>query len=630
MAASDSSVLIEDEYISNCVQSFIKTNPDYAGLDDKEITNILEERGYFNSFHSSFILDLAYSYLRQRCGDDANIIFETCFITPDDYSPSVIDILNINNICSVCEDSHISFLNSKYSFRHNKVTRSSSKHNLIDKGAVYTQPSIVSRIVKESCTEYRNRNQNEKYIHILDFACGTGRFYETCIDVLSKAYNLSNDEIVLNCLYAIDIDPDAINITRLKALHCLSEISSKRAEAISSHILRRNGLVQEGLCTDDFLPIKIDDCSGLFNEGFDIIVSNPPYLVLKPNKKISESAWQRLQNQIYYFRNSSKYQHSIEGMLNLYQLSIESMIQMLKPGGHLGVICPSTLFADLSASKIRKYILSFHNIYSVEYFAEKDDLFENVTQATCIFHLLKSQPTKNIRITSGGSAFSVDINLVKNLFSTNYEVPNITKIEWSILNKLCAFPKLSDFKNIRNKRGELDLTQYSSFITTDSTPYRLIRGRMIGKDSILDTGNEYVLPSFIEQKSEAYRQYDSGKIRLVCPQISNMSEKQRLHFVFCTSNDIIGNSCNYISSEKVILDKLKIILNSKLLNWRFKITSSNNHVSNYELAELPITNLDHILVDQRPEDEYSYNEWICNLYGLNEVETKFICNNETI
>ena len=30
------------------------------------------------------------------------------------------------------------------------------------------------------------------------------------------------------------------------------------------------------------------------------------------------------------------------------------------------------------------------------------------------------------------------------------------------------------------------------------------------------------------------------------------------------------------------------ILNSTLLDWRFKITSTNNHVNNYEIDELPI------------------------------------------
>lgn len=625
-----SSVSAEDVYIRECIISLLKENPELDCLDDKELTLQLEERGFFALFHSSYLLNIIYSYLYNNCGDIAKSIFETCFILPNDFKPSLITCNHNEDICQLCESSHIAFLNSKFNFRRGSISRVSSKHNLIDKGAVYTQPAIVSKIVSEACCNAVVSQKNYKKFRLLDFACGTGRFYEASMSFLSQNYGISKDDIILNCLYAIDIDSDAINITRLKAIANLDTIDIKKAGIISQHILQRNGLIHEGLYSDDLLSISADDCNGLFEEGFDVIVSNPPYLVLKPNNKISDAAWNQLKLQINYFRNCGRYHYSIEGMLNLYQLSIESMIYMLKPSGHLGIICPSTLFADLSASKIRKYLLTNFNVYSIEYFAEKDDLFDNVTQATCIFHLKKDKPSDSIHIISNSDTFNVNLDLVRKLFPSNLEVPNITGIEWEILQKLTRFAKLKDIAHVRNKRGELDLTQYSSFITMDRTPYRLIRGRMLRQEGIVDSCKEYVLESFIDKKSDSYKKYDFGKIRLVCPQISNMSERQRLRFVYCTESDIIGNSCNYLSSDRDTLDKLQLLLNSKLLNWRFKITSSNNHVSNYELSELPIANLDSIDIEKFPKDKNAYNEQICMLYGLSEIETNFICNNENI
>lgn len=52
---------------------------------------------------------------------------------------------------------------------------------------------------------------------------------------------------------------------------------------------------------------------------------------------------------------------------------------------------------------------------------------------------------------------------------------------------------------------------------------------------------------------------------------------------------------------------MKAILNSSLLNWRFKITSTNNHINNYELDELPIINLDTVPSDIIGMDDISRN-----------------------
>jgi hypothetical protein len=55
---------------------------------------------------------------------------------------------------------------------------------------------------------------------------------------------------------------------------------------------------------------------------------------------------------------------------------------------------------------------------------------------------------------------------------------------------------------------------------------------------------------------------------------------------------VLANSCNYVavdpSEDEWLLSYLLGILNSDLLNWRFDLSNANNHVSNRELASLPI------------------------------------------
>jgi len=78
--------------------------------------------------------------------------------------------------------------------------------------------------------------------------------------------------------------------------------------------------------------------------------------------------------------------------------------------------------------------------------------------------------------------------------------------------------------------------------------------------------------------------------RLVGQQIANMEVKKRLKFALIHKG-VVANSCNFITLRKKSDNNLLYLLgllNSAVLNWRFKLTSTNNHVNNYELDELPI------------------------------------------
>jgi hypothetical protein len=147
---------------------------------------------------------------------------------------------------------------------------------------------------------------------------------------------------------------------------------------------------------------------------------------------------------------------------------------------------------------------------------------------------------------------------------------------------------------------------------------------MLSGGSINDINHEYVKPEFLEKKSSDYIMYDHGKKRLVCQQISNQLQNIRLKFGECQKNDVLGNSCNYITVSEELIPRMKVLLNSALLNWRFKVTSTNNHINNYELDELPIIDLNLITDEILKQEEVKQNTTICSLYGLKKEEINFI------
>lgn len=63
-------------------------------------------------------------------------------------------------------------------------------------------------------------------------------------------------------------------------------------------------------------------------------------------------------------------------------------------------------------------------------------------------------------------------------------------------------------------------------------------------------------------------------------------------FAYVPSGNVLGNSCNFISvsANKYNIDIYALLglLNTKIINWLFKLTSSNNHINNYEIDCFPI------------------------------------------
>ncbi|MCW5909975.1 MAG: Eco57I restriction-modification methylase domain-containing protein [Cyclobacteriaceae bacterium] len=590
--------------------------------------------------HKRLINSLIRSYVNAKFTNQTNDL-KTVFQFEETASIEDFTQKHISEIPAIVEELHIIFLNSEFSINNGKLIRKKSKHHLRENGAVYTLKEITNEMVENTIDKAIQQGLNPKEITCLDFASGTGRFYFEAVEILKEKYNLTLQQSVCNNLFAIDIDETALSVLRCKVISLFQKLNSKIIHALATNIINRNALIPKAtLLSEEENSIDLaNDFQKVFAKGgFDVVLSNPPYCLLKVNKKADEqqklngyyvNLQRKVQNEIGFFRTSGVYQYSIEGMLNYYQLSIEMILRLTKRNGQIGIICPSSLFADLTSAKLRKHILTSHKLHFIRYYPEASRLFENVSQSTVIFYLQKNGRTDKIGIEMSDNTFEIDFETIKSIFPTNFEIPLIDETGWSILSKFSKQKKIKDIPFIRNRRGELDLTLYKPFITTKNTGWRLVRGNMIAENGVIDKNGEFVeIENFLNKKSDDFKANDYNKKRLICQQISNVDMQKRLKFVFCEKTDILGNSCNYIVSTRKQSDlkKLFFILNSELLNWRFKITSSNNHINNYELDELPVVDLDKIELSNFSKNET--NETICKLYGLTKSEINYILSNK--
>ena len=336
----------------------------------------------------------------------------------------------------------------------------------------------------------------------------------------------------------------------------------------------------------------------LAKEKFDIVVTNPPYKNLKAEKdqysnieeyNIDKKKYAAIGKEI-----SRKFKYSINGTLNLYKLFVEEIIdRYANENAFVSLLVPASILSDKTCEKLRTHILVDSNLLSVKVIREGSG-FIDAQQALSALLLHKGEKTKRINIVRNfcdapNDIAKVDIKDILNRYTGNAIVAVSAK-DYEVLKKLRTFPTVKDLDFIANLRGELDLTLNKEHITSKNTGYRFLRGRNIGLFEIIDTNeNDFASKKFVSStKKKAYIQ----KKRIVCQQIVNQQKERRVQFTLVPENCVLANSCNFISVKENIFGideyNLLALFNNSLVNWLFKLTSSNNHINNYEIDCFPI------------------------------------------
>ncbi len=439
-------------------------------------------------------------------------------------------------------------------------------------------------------------------LHTLTFlepCVGTGNFVFAYI--LAAAKHIPHDKllILLENIYVSDINAGALAVYKTQLqnfVHTLYGITLDD-DYFVTHV--GNGLLFD--ITDDtptYLPLTAGLPSGA-PSTFDIVATNPPYKNLKAELPHYDTGDATILDKQRYMaiRGQAKQLLPLAstGTLNLYKLFTEEILERYAaPNAIVSLLIPSSILTDKTCEALRTRIVESWYIRSIKNIREKNP-FISANQALTAILIDKSaspQHTTNItqRYTGPGSS-SIDITIAELANHENgYTILALTREEIELLRKMNTYPKIKDLPFITNLRGELDLTLDKTAITHTKTTHPLLRGRNIGYYHITSTEPvEYVERSFIMASQKA--PYIKAP-RLACQQIANIAKERRLVFAPIQKDTVLANSCNFIAVNDndygVTLPYVMGILNSKLLNWYFKIHSSNNHINNYEIDNFPL------------------------------------------
>ena len=334
------------------------------------------------------------------------------------------------------------------------------------------------------------------------------------------------------------------------------------------------------------------------NAGFDAVIGNPPYEVLSV-KETKDSA---LEQQMEFFSEISRV---AKGKQNLYRLMVEKAYSLLRPTAHFGFIIPATILADQSAALLRRLVLEKSEKASFYVFPESARVFEDVIQSVCILITKQGRGVLTVSLVTdlmdaedlqNSKSFTIPIDVLKAIDSTDFSIPSVPQSGWSILGKIHKWPALvppNDTGLAEIYQGEVNLTVFADCLSKADTGTLLIRGdhleryvarldRVPGEEGWIDK------KKYISKAGESVKAQHHLQERIAFQEVANMQLERRLNCAFVPQDVFLGHTVNYLCNFKAERYYLLGILNSKLLNWRFKATSTNNHVSGDEVRALPI------------------------------------------
>ncbi len=413
-------------------------------------------------------------------------------------------------------------------------------------GVYYTPAYVVNYIVGTVLGRVLNGKtpREASDIKVLDPACGSGSFligaYQYLLDwhlnwYVSDGPNKHRKEIfkgpagswfltaeerrgiLLNSVFGVDIDTQAVEVTKLSLLLKVLEQTSGEAidknqklfqeralPDLDQNIKCGNSLVapdyyssQQATLFDDEKRLKINvfdwrtEFTTVFgvdrkNPGFDAVIGNPPYVRQESLKELKD-----------YFE--SRYR-SYDGVADLYVYFMEKAISLLRQGGQFSYVVSSSFLHTTFAENLRRFLKENSSVVRVVDFGGLS-VFKNAKDTyVCIPHLAKDAQPDRVRISK---VRSLDfLNLEAYVAANSYTIPHdrLSPQAWSlysdeetaVLQKIIRAGKpLGDYVDRSFFRGVttglneafvIDSETRKSLIEADSRGSEVIKPLLGGED----------------------------------------------------------------------------------------------------------------------------------------------------
>jgi type I restriction-modification system DNA methylase subunit len=433
-------------------------------------------------------------------------------------------------------------------------------------GVYYTPTYIVDYIVRNTVGKLLEGRtpRDVASLKILDPACGSGSFllgaYQYLLDWHTEWYSKHEPEtwakgktpaiyqaqgggyrlttaekkrILLGNIHGVDIDPQAVEVTKLSLSLKVLEGESQETIVVQLGLFKERALPDLGrniqcgnsLIGPDYFEgrmfpdeeeryrVNAFNWQAAFPQvfisgGFDAVIGNPPY-----GQVVDDVSKQ-------YFGDKFK---TTEGRFDTFELFIEKGINLCKLGKVLGYIVPNPLFSNLYSRKLRKFLLDQCSIDEITNFGM--NVFADPTIHTCIVILkhgkdknlirVRKQVTEIIQLNAPydyeilQSNFGVNTNFTFDIF--------IDPMLNTLISKLSQQSRpLGDFCYIRQciKTGNDDV-YVKIFDGIPDEPWKpTLRGRSISRYGVLEKREYLQYGSWLARNWQNRTFYETPKIAI--------------------------------------------------------------------------------------------------------------------
>ncbi|MCC6476105.1 N-6 DNA methylase, partial [bacterium] len=523
-------------------------------------------------------------------------------------------------------------------------------------GVYYTPTYIVDYIVKHTVGKLVEGKTPEEVskLRVLDPACGSGSFligaYQFLLDWHLSYYSplasaggpggvpknlpihdtstglkLTLEErkrILLNNIYGVDIDAQAVEVTKLslllKVLEGATEAEIKEELAHKHHALPDlgknikcgNSLVGTDILTPPDPPAKArgdmtseeiarinpfdwkTEFKSVFKQGgFDAVIGNPPYLFITELAPAQKKYFQAVFSGADY-------------RFDAYALFIEGSCEnLLSTGGHLSFIVPHTLLSNDSYGRLRALLAETIHISLIVDIGP--NVFAGAKNETMVFLFVKesvdrSTVTRIVHTTADKFPDPIKQMEIKQHTLASHGVWHIrsTKREKTLIDKLSRIRvTLGDFCSVNQGLRTGNNEQFLS-------------NRMQGKRWKPAAGGKEVA-RYKQIKSGLFVHYDpvlldaprkerlfTSEEKIVIQEIRNITLPRRLVATLDIQKTYCLQSTNVINHLPDVVRQFSMrfflgLLNSELLNFWFRQKfSGNNHIASNQVASIPIPSAD--------------------------------------
>jgi adenine-specific DNA-methyltransferase len=232
-------------------------------------------------------------------------------------------------------------------------------------GAYYTPPPLAARLIEL----VESTGLNWRTARVVDPSCGGAAFLASVAPGLCSASQdqgpLAQIESLEERLVGIEIDRFAAWLSMVLVDLTLFPLS-----------IRAGRMVKNLVLSQDAFDVSLDRLG-----TFDLVIGNPPYgkITLPPDRR-------------------ERFKASLFGHANLYGLFTELALRLIRPGGLIAYVTPTSILGGEYFKNLRKLLAAEAPLRRLDFVSDREGVFDGVLQETMLTVYKREARSKSTRI----------------------------------------------------------------------------------------------------------------------------------------------------------------------------------------------------------------------------------------